>query len=92
MKTAVSSTSAEEKESVLQLVRSFCSDENVLFYWTLIGLDCDTENEDMNQELLPHIAKLWITVQGFSLTKAWMEDYKVSIAATTQKKKIYVNI
>ena len=26
-------------------------------------------------------------MRGFSLTKAWMEEYKVSTAATTQKKK-----
>jgi len=83
LKTAVSSTS-EEEEGVLQPVRSVCSDKNVLIRWTIVGLDSDTESE----ELLQHIAKLWITVRGFSLTKAWMEDYKVSIAVTTQKKNL----
>ena len=53
-----------------------------------IGLDSDMESEDMNQELLQHIAKLWITMRGFSLTKAWMEDCKVSIVATTQRKSL----
>jgi len=34
-----------------------------------------------------HTVKLWIIVQAFSLSKAWMEDYKRAIAATTQKQK-----
>ena len=81
-KTAVSSTSPITEEGVSALVQSICSNEDVLFRWTFVGV----EDEDMSRELLEHIVKLWITVQGFSLSKAWMEDYKGAIA-TTQKKK-----
>ena len=82
LRTAVSSVSQPE-EGVSALVQSICSNEDVLFQWTLVGV----EDEDMNRELLEHIVKLWITMRGFSLSRTWMEDYKGVIATTTQKKK-----
>ena len=45
------------------------------------------EDEDINQELLQQIIHLWINIRGFSLSKAWMENYKVATTATTRKKK-----
>ena len=80
LKTSMSS--AEEEGGVSALVQLICGNEDVLFHWTFVGID----NEEMNQELLEQVVRFWITVQGFSLSKAWMEEYKAAIAATTQKK------
>ena len=80
LRTAVSSVSPTE-EGVSTLVQSICSNEDVLFRWTFV----DVEGEDVNQELLEHIVKLWITVWSFSLSRTCMEDYKGAVTATTQK-------
>ena len=53
-------------------------DDNYKFF---VSLELATSNE------LPDHLKLWITMRCFSLSRAWMEDYKRAIAATTQKKK-----
>ena len=75
----------EEVPGVSALVKSICEDDDLLFYWTFVGMD--VEDEDNNLELLGHIVHLWINIRGFSLSKAWMEEYKVALATTTQKKK-----
>lgn len=38
-------------------------------------LSVDIE-EEHNSELLQHIVQLWLTIRGFSISKAWMENYK----------------
>ena len=83
--TLSSHSSSEEKAGVSALVKSICGDDDLQFYWTFVGMDI--EDEDSNLELLEHIVHLWINIRGFAISKAWMEEYKVALAITIQKKK-----
>ena len=65
-------------------MKSICGDDDLQFYWTFVGMDIE---DDSNLELLEHIVHLWINIRGFAISKAWMEEYKVALAITTQKKK-----
>ena len=54
-------------------------------------LSVDIPEERNCLELLRHVVTLWLTIRGFSITKAWMEDYKSAVCTTTKGKKGYVN-
>ena len=73
--------SAAEKERIIDFV---VKDMDVQYRWDVISSDMD---EDMQLELLTHIVSLWLTIRGFSISKSWMEDYKVKEATNTKKKK-----
>ena len=81
LKTATCTLSAEstKEEDTTEIVKTICDDEDVLFYWTLTGVDLDEEG---SKELLKHIVQLWLTIRGFSLSKEWMEQYKALVKAT----------
>ncbi len=32
--------------------------------------------------------ELWLTIRGYAISKSWMEDYKASPEATTDKKSL----
>ena len=81
----LSSLSEEKPEGLSAMVKSICEDDDLLFHWTFVGMD--VEDEDNNLELLEHIVHLWVNIRGFSISKAWMEEYKAALAITTQKKK-----
>ena len=38
-------------------------------------------------ELLRNIIELWLTIRGFSISKAWMEEYKCITKTITKGKK-----
>ena len=65
-------------------VQLFSNDEGVLFLWSIISSSWDS---DCSSELLERIVKLWVTLRGFSLCGAWMEEYKVANKKATQKAK-----
>ena len=44
------------------------------------------ESEE-SSELLRAIVQLWVTICGFAITSAWMEDYKRASQKTTKAKK-----
>lgn len=46
--------------------------ENVVGYWPLI---CDLAETDNSENLLIEIAKLWITIRGFSYAGNLIEQY-----------------
>ena len=88
--TTTLTSSPPHEADVSAIVKSICDDDDVLFYWTFVGIDGGIdmdEDEDTNQELLQQIIHLWINIRGFSLSKAWMENYKIATTATTRKKK-----
>lgn len=58
--------------------------EDVLFFWEAISINWCPSSSDY---LLKAIVKHYITVRGFSFTKAFMEHYKQSTKKTTQKSK-----
>ena len=78
-------TTEDSKEGKLAITDFVIHNDDVQFYWSLISIDI--ENEEANSELLQHIVKLWLTIRGFSISKAWMEDYKGARAICTAKSK-----
>eukprot|EP00731_Ephydatia_muelleri_P019676 Em0012g501a len=65
-------------------VELILNNEDVLFLWSIISNSWD---QDCSSELLERMVKLWITLRGFSLCGALMEQYKVTNKITTQKSK-----
>ena len=50
------------------------ADDDVQFYWSLLSIDVDTE--DNAACLLKEIVELWLTIRGFSIAGQWLEIYK----------------
>lgn len=59
-------------------------DENILFYWSILTAN---QSNDVSTTILEMVLDLWITVRGFSLAGAWVEEYKITQKKTTQKSK-----
>jgi len=76
------SEQSSQKEEILQRI---VSDSNVSFYWDIVSYNI--QDDDRRSELLAHIARVWLTMRGFSITSQWMEQYKHVSSANTRKKK-----
>ena len=57
------------------------TDSDVQFYWCMIAVDLD---QDVGQTSGRDI-QLWITVQGFSTARAFVEQYKKVTKKSTRK-------
>ena len=68
--TTAKSFAAGVKDNLLQ---SILADEDVLFFWSILAAEWDTEEE---QALLPMLAELWVTIRGFSFAKSWRSTNK----------------
>ena len=68
-----------------KLIETVATDDDVLFHWSPVSfnIDCDTHS----QELLHHIVKYSLTIRGYSLTSAWLEQYKRTSQKNTHKSK-----
>ena len=64
------------------LVESIATDEDVLFYWSIISAEWEEKEE---QILLRMIIDLWVTVRGFSFAKSMLEMYKQAQKKSVQK-------
>lgn len=62
-----------------------CEDEDVQFYWSMLSLDIDTEQNAAL--LLKEIVELWLTIRGFSIAGQWLEIHKNNKVLTTKKTK-----
>ena len=80
-KTSAPTLSAGSKAA---LVESIATDEDVLFYWSIISAEWEEKEE---QILLRMIIDLWMTVRGFSFAKSMLEMYKQAQKKTVQKSK-----
>lgn len=80
--SAIPQDSDEGKSAIIEFV---LHDLDVQFYWSMI--DTDIEDEGHSSELLRHIVQLWLTIRGFSISKAWIEDYKCALSTTASKTK-----
>ena len=69
------------KSAIIEFVRK---DDDVQFYWSMLSVDIEEEH---NSELLHHIVQLWLTIRGFSISKAWMENYKCAAKSDISKSK-----
>ena len=64
--STLTSSPSHEAADVSAIVKSICEDDDVLFYWTFVGIDMDEEDADINLELLQYIVHLWINIRGFT--------------------------
>ena len=76
-----SSSDEVPKEST---IKTICANEDVLFYWSIIG--CNWE-EEAASSLLQLVIEHWLTVRGFSFTSAFMKNYKQKQKKSVQKSK-----
>ncbi len=67
------------------LLKTIIDDEDVQFCWSMLSVDI--EDEDHSSELLQTIVQLWVTIRGFAITSAWMEEYKRASKKTTKGSK-----
>lgn len=66
------------------VLASIVEDDNVQFYWSLIG---GKWLEEEAEELLRLLAEKWITLRGFSFASAFTELYKKQHKRTLEKSK-----
>lgn len=59
-------------------------DEDAQFFWSIASAEFD---EDSAKTLLKMIVNLWITIRGFSLCSAWIEQYTQLTKKTIQRLK-----
>ena len=81
-KQKMTEDSREGKSAIIDFV---LKNDDIQFYWSMLSIDI--EEEEHNSELLQHIIQLWLTIRGFSISKAWMEDYKCAVKSGTAKSK-----
>ena len=74
--------SERRKHAVVDHVLSDC---DVRFHWSMLSVDVPDDKDGL--ELLRHIVELWLTIRGFGISKAWIEDYKCLSHTTTKGKK-----
>ena len=67
------------------LIEAVVNNDDVQFMWSMLSADID--NEAIAGELLKEIANLWVTIRGFSIVSAWVEQYKASMKTNTQKSR-----
>ena len=65
-----------------EIVDEVTSDSSVQFHWSMIAADLD---EEIGQQLLVEIVQLWLTVRGFSVAGAFVEQYIQITKASTRK-------
>ena len=65
------------------LVKLVANDE-VQFHWSIASAAFDV---DEHENVLRMIAKLYLTIRGFSYASAWVEHYKQMNEKSTQRSK-----
>ena len=76
-----------ERTSVLEVKevsKTIQSEENVLFYWSIISVNWEEETAEV---LLCMIVEHWITLRGVSTASALIEKYKQQSKKNVQKSK-----
>ena len=74
--------SSSDKDSLQQKI---IMNEDVQFYWSMVSVDM--EDETASLELLQSIVELWVRVRGFSITAAWLKQYKHASQKVTKAQK-----
>ena len=86
IKVSYQLSAEESKKRKKEIIEGVMGNDDVLFHWN--NLAVDIINKQNSMELLGHIVQLWLTVRGFSISKAWMDKYKVQAQAETAKKSL----
>ena len=67
-----------------KLLSSIASNEDALFYWSMLSADADEEDA---QTLLKMMIELWVTIRGFAFASSWIELHKQASKKTIQRSK-----
>jgi len=76
-----------EADKKRKLVDSLISNEDILFYWEIVGADFEEDDQQVCTKLLRKILELFLTVRGFSYASVWLENYKQRTKRGNQKAK-----
>ena len=63
-----------EKNRKTAILQELAHNEDILFHWSIVSVDID--DNEIAQELLIEVLKLWVTIRGFSVAGMWNEQYK----------------
>ena len=64
-------------------MKAVANDDDVQFYWTLLSADIRVEKHSAIRLLVG----MWVSIRGFSIADAWLEQYKQIMKTTTAKKQ-----
>ena len=72
-----------------KLVTWLVSSEEVQFYWSITAADFNTDSEGTCNEVLKHLAEMYITIRCFAFASTWTESYmyKQNLKKSTQRSK-----
>ena len=73
------SSSLQEK-----IHKSVMTDDKVLLHWSMVAVEIEEEPATI---LLSELAKLYVTIRGYSFAKTVVEQYKQALKKPTQKSK-----
>ena len=76
-----------ETDKKEKIVNELSTNEDVLFYWLIVGEDFEEDDERVHTELLRRIKELFVIIRGFSYTSGWLEKYKQRNKKGMQKSK-----
>ena len=76
-----------ETDKKEKIINELSTNEDVLFYWLIVGADFEEDDERVHTELLRRIIELFVTIRGFSYASGWLEKYKQISKKGTQKSK-----
>ena len=76
----------ESRKKKKEIIDGVMGNDDILFHWNTLAIDISNQQDSM--ELLGHIVELWMTIRGFSISKAWMDKYKRLAQAETAKKSL----
>ena len=85
LQSSFSLTPAESQSAKKAIVDHVLIDCDVQFHWCMLSVDIPDDRDGL--ELLRHVVELWLTIRGFGMSKAWMEEYKRSSHTSTKGKK-----
>ena len=73
----------------VEIINEVTSNSGIQFYWSVIedGLD-----DDVSQKLLAEGVQLWLSIRGFSIAGAFVEQYKRTAKQTTKKSGLHMEL
>lgn len=76
-------THRDDDQDKKSIVENLITSEDISFHWSILTIDLE---EQESTELLNDILTLWLTIRGFSISGAWIEQHK-KISGETSKSK-----
>ena len=76
------SNSEDQREAAIKAVSN---STDVQFHWSMVSVDITDEQHAIR--LLKEIVGLWVTIRGFSIAGAWLEQYKQASKSSVSKSK-----